>query len=157
MHCVAWIRIQAQSNMPKCQLKPSLPVPGHPQSGPLLGVHISQTVGSGSETRCKRHPCFSQKAGLGISCPCLCALQGGADQGYSTTGHSALTLGGRDLQRLQTLPGCPAVAYQKRSPGSLIPFGRANSLSPLWHSEIYSPMLCNFGLRRSLFKARVSG
>lgn len=98
----------------------------------------------------KRHTCSFQMAGLRNSCPFLPATAGavrhwGTASPWSRPGHLCLW---------PPMPGKPPWVScspdRNWSPCSLIPFGRASFLSRLWHSEIYSSMLCNFRLTRSL-------
>lgn len=142
------IKIQAQSNMPKMSTLTLVTGTSSPTIwSPCACVHISLTVGSGNETPSKRHTCSFQKAGLRNSCPFLCAMAGRRCTGDSLATEARLTLAA--MTNVMT--------NGKWSPCCLIPFGRASFLGRLWHSEIYSSMLCNFGLTRNQFKARVSG
>lgn len=151
--CAEWVG-SAFKLRATCQNVPTRTLATGPSSaparGPPLCAPVPLGVGSGSETPCDRRTCSSGKAGLRNSCPFPCAIQGGA----APRTRGALTaVGGA-----QPLPGAlrsAAVGSEVLCPS--IPLGRASFLSPLWHSEMYSSMLCNFGPSRSLFKARVSG
>lgn len=85
-HALKSLNRNSSSERPaKMPARTLVQVPVHPQSSPLLCVHRSLTVGSGSEIPCKRHTCPFQEAGIRNSCPFLRAVQGGAAQGYSIT------------------------------------------------------------------------